>query len=321
MQPKEGMGCGEEMFIKKRVTKHFNIGVRGVCTVHKYDRATGKLKSVGGPHTNVMVTTLDAGIDLFLQLITNSGTGASSHLNGTDAWLVVGPASPDPINSYGGSTNIPVFSSPSPVNSVATPTKSSPSKAGYWQWDDDSLTVRNNQDRVEVHYLDPDDPGMSGNTKRINGIQVDEGTKPADENWHWRVTFEFYSTDTDFDDDAFNHFLDIIAGQSSVHYDTTNVWCRPFTSGDSALGSTGLHPDSVTVSTSNNTITFVFTAADGVFNGVWAKMEIKKQAVYVLDSANRLRYGGCTTAGGSCGTKVSGEEYEYTYVFTLAQGS
>ena len=73
----DSMVASEEMFIKKRRMKDFNIKFRSRCTIHKYDRASGKLKSVAGPFFNTMDTTLDGGIDLFLQLITNSGTGAS----------------------------------------------------------------------------------------------------------------------------------------------------------------------------------------------------------------------------------------------------
>lgn len=314
----DGMGASERMFIKKRVTKNFNLSIRSRCTIYKYERSTGKLNSIGGPHFNNMDTGLDAGIDLFLQLITNSGTGASSHLNSSDAWLAIGTA--DPIGGYGGSTNKPVFSAPVSVNQTDTPIKSAPSKAGYWQWNDDSTIARLDQDALEVWYLDPDDPGMTGNTKRINHIFVNEGNKPSNENWHWRVTFEFYSTDSDFDGAGFQHFLDIIADQSSLHYDITRTWFRPYTSGDSPLGTTGIHPDSIVINTTNNTITFVMTAGDGVFNGAWDKMDIQKQTTWT-QGTNRLRYGGCTTAGGSCGTKVTGEEYEYTYIFTLAQGS
>lgn len=314
----EGMGASEEMFLKKKRIRYYNFSLRSRCTIHKYDRATGKLKSIGGPYFNTMDTTLDGGIDLFLQLITNSGTGASSHLNTGNTFLVVGNA--DPIGSYGGSTNIPVFSTPTSVNFGATPIKSAPSDAAYWQWDDDSTTVRTNQNRIEVWYLDPDDPGMTGNPKRVNNILVSEGTKPSDENWHWRITFEFYSTDGDFESIIMGRFLDLIAGDGSNHMDTTRTFLRPYLSAGTGLGSAGINPDSVVVATGPNTITLVMTAADGIFNGNWLNMEIGIGTTYTSGFA-RLRFGGCTTAGATCGDKGAGEEYEYTYVMTLAQGS
>lgn len=68
----------------------------------------------------------------------------------------------------------------------------------------------------------------------------------------------------------------------------------------------------------------MWTVVDGTFNGVWAKTMVGKGTTFAnadVTATGRIRFGGCKTDGTSCGTKVAGEEYEYTYVLTLAQGS
>lgn len=288
--------------------KKYHLKMRGKVYITKIKRDTGEIREVSGPHYNTMH---DDGFELFMHLWTNSGAGASKHLTSPNAWLAVSDA--NPIVNFTG-TNNPQFSA-ADDRGPATPVKSAPSHSIYWEWFDDSTTVRANQDNIELWYQDPTSGGV-----KVNNITVTEGTKPADENWHWRMEMELYSTDSDFDDAGIAALLDIITGDQSTHLDGGATWFRPFTAGDAGLGSTGQNPDAApTIGTTPNTITFVTTVVDGDFNGVWSKMEVTRRATY--NGANRLRYGGCTTAGGSCGTKIAGEEYEYTYVITVAQGS
>lgn len=304
----ENLGMGERMFCSKRMIKKYNMKVRTRCFITKIIRATGEIREVSGPHYNTMD---DDGIDLMLELITNSGTGAAEHLDTANSWLSV--ANADPIV-----THILTFNG-TDSRGTGTPTKAAPSALNFYEWHDDSITVRTNQNHIEMWRDDP--TAMSGSIK-VNHIFANEGTKPADENWHWRIELEMYSTDTDFVDDHMQRFLDVIAGDVTIHMDATRTFFRPFTSADSGLGSTGQNPDGApVVALGPNTITFVTTVVDGDFNGAWDKMEVGTGATYTTGPFVRVRYGGCTTAGSSCGTKVAGEEYEYTYVITLAQGS
>lgn len=305
---REGAGMSERMYCSKRMIKKYKLQVRTRIFVTKIIRATGEVREVSGPHYN----TMDAdGIDLFLDLLTNTGSEGAKHLNTADSFISI--ANANPITSH-----ILVFGG-TDSRGTGTPTKAAPSALNFYEWHDDSITIRTNQNEIEMWYLDPN-TGPT-NVVKINHITVNEGTKPANENWHWRIELEMYSTDSDFVDLHMQRFLDVIAGDTTIHMDATRTFFRPFTTADVGLGSTGQNPDAApTINLSANTITFVTTVTDGNFNGAWDKMEVGTGTTYT-SGFTRVRYGGCTTAGGSCGTKVAGEEYEYTYVITLAQGS
>ncbi len=297
------------MFLKKRVTRVFHLQVRGRARVKKYSRDTGKLLETTPWKYNTMETK---GIDWMLHNVVNAGTHSGKALTAAKAWLAVGnQVSPMTVfeNTYNNST----------TPASTTLTKAAPSYAQLWQFNDDSVSVRTNQNEIELWYEDPD-AGEAGTGVRISHIAANQGSKPANENWHWQYVLELYSTDADFVSGGFEDMMQLVSGNRTIFYDGTRTWFRPFTSADAGLGTTGQKPDAApTVNDAANTITWIWTVVDGTYNGAWDKTEVGSGTTYA--GLRRLRYAGCKTDGTGCGTKAAGEEYEYTYVFTLAQGS
>lgn len=301
---------GEHSFLRKRRTRNIELGVRTSVVLHRFDRETGECVGRSERKLNTMEA---GGIDLFLQLITGDST---KHLDATNATIV--------INSAGGVyTGSNVFlqkgTDAGPTN--GTTTKSAPTAAYVWEFHDISASTRTNQNTLEFWYEDPN--AAPGSEVKISQITVSEGTKPSTENWQWSVYMELYSTDTDFTSSGLQDLLELIAGDRSLHMDETDTWFRPFTSSDVGLDSSGQQPDAApSVDTSANTITLVWTVVDGDYEGAWDKTEISLSvSAGTYSGTVDIRYGGCKTNGDGCGTKGAGEEWEYTYVLTLAQGS
>lgn len=307
----EAMGVGERMWIKKKRRRKIDLRVRTSAVLERYDRASGALLE----RSDRKLNTLDAdGLDLFLQLIVGTST---RHLDATNATIVIN----DSGGVYtGGNVFLQKGTDAGPTN-AGTPLNSAPVAIYLWEFQDVSAATRFNQNTLEFWYEDPN--AEPGTEIKISEIDVSEGTKPSTENWHWQLYMEIYSTDTDFTSAGLADLLELIAGDRTVHMDGSNTWLRPFTSADSGLDSSGQLPDGEpTVDLGDNTITFVWTVTDGDFEGAWDKTEISLSVSDgVYSGTVDLRYGGCKNDGSGCGTKGSGEEWEYTYELTLAQGT
>lgn len=305
------LGVGERHWIKKKRTIPRQAFVQTSTELHRYCRETGELLGVSDRKFNTLQA---AGLDEMLALIVGT---SSKHLDASNAGVAVSA-------SGGAYTGPNVFlqtgTDAGPINS-GTPNRGSPSDVFLWEFHDISATQRLTQNTLEFWYGTPTDTPTT--EVHISTITVSEGTKPTTENWIWRVYMEIYSTDSDFTDGGLADLLERIAGVSNLHADATNFWMRPFTSSDTGLGASGQNPDGApTVDTGANSITWVWTVAAGNYEGEWAKVEVSFSiSAATYSGTTDLRYGGCKTDGTSCGTKGPGEEWEWTYVLTLAQGS
>lgn len=300
------MGVGERIFLRKKARRTINMKARGQARVSKYKK-DGTLVE----HTPWVKNTIESeGFDKFLRMLVGD-TNNHSALNATDATVGISATSaPGPAwkfkqegTDYG------------PVDRTAT--KSAPAAAVMWEWHDDSTDVYLDANWLHFYYRDPE--VTDNDSYRVAYVQIDAGTKPSDENWHYQFFLELYSTDTDFTSSGFSVLLDLYNGDRTQFLDTTGIRLHPTTGAGSGteVGS-ALTPDAdPTVNTTTDKITWVWTVADGVSNGVWGGTKVKIGTNFITN----LRWGGCKTDGTSCGTKAGGEEWEYTYELSISQGS
>lgn len=297
----KGMGVGERMFLKKKRVRHIPLYMRGRASVKRYSK-DGEFLGEIGPFKN----TLSAeGIDEFLRLI--AGT-SSQHLDATFASITVNNSAGTPAASTAyaqeGTTSGPA---------AGTTTKSAPTYAVTWTFADISTDTYSDANYLHFWY----DDILNG--YHISTVQINAGNKPATENWYYEFTMELYSTDTDITTGGLQLLMDLYTGVSALHLNQSGIRLHPTTGAGSGTEiDSALTPDAnPTVDTTNNNLTWVWTVADGTSEGVWAGTKIKVGTSFLTN----LRWGGCKTDGSSCGTKSEGEEWEYTYVFTVAQGS
>lgn len=305
MSGHQSMQFGERTTLKKRfAVQQTVIQARNRLRVRKFCRNTGRLKE----ETPWVHNTMDVGgIDHLLELM---GGTHGEHLDAADTWIGVGNA--NPIIGFLWTRN-PADAGPTPTSD----THPDPSWSMLWQFEDNSATARSNLNFAELHFLDPE--GAAGNQQRINNINGAWGNKPTDENWHWQMILEFYSTNAKFQATGLLRLLDLITGNSATHIDTSDAWFRPFTSADSGLGATGENPISSVVTIGTDRIIVTFEAGPTEYNGAWDKVEVGIGNTY--GSLVRIRYGGCRADGSACGTKVSGETWTYIWELVLAQGA
>jgi hypothetical protein len=304
------------MKLKKKMKRRLNLSLRGRAEIARYSKQ-GVLLGTIGPKYNTITAE---GFDEFLLNI--AGTSAKDyntqgpHLDATNASVRIGNSS-DPDTAYvftqEGVDVGPTF---------ATTTKPSPAYALLWEWWDISANTYSNANWMHMMYGDPTvDLTMPMDGEYVfSSVEISAGNKPNDENWLYRYTLELYSSDTDFTDAGLTHLMNLFVGFSALHLTSAGIRLRPTTgagSGSELSGSDATPDGNPTVDTGDDDITWVWTIADGTFNGTWAGTKIKVGTSFSTD----LRWGGCKTDGTSCGTKSSGEEWEYTYIISVAQGA
>jgi hypothetical protein len=305
-------GLREEMFIRKRMKRVLPLYARGRATIERYSRESGELLGVIGPVLNA----IDAeGFDEFLLNI--AGTSAKNlgsngpHLDATQASVGIA-TSATPVSylySKVGTTTGP---------SAGVNTKNAPTYTMRWEWHDISANTYSNAAWLHFWYGDP--VGVAGDEYRVASVNIAAGNKPADENWLYKFDLELYSTDTDFTTGAMQILMDLFSGVQAVHLNATGIKLRPTTgagTGSEISGTDQLPDGAPTVDTGADKITWVWTVVDGNFEGTWAGTKVKIGSGF----STNLRWGGCKTDGSSCGVKSAGEEWEYTYIITVAQGS
>lgn len=299
------MGVGERIFLRKKARRTFNMLARGQARVSKYKK-DGTLVE----HTPWTKNTIESeGFDKFLRMLAGDTTGHGA-LNATDASVGIS------------STSSPVSYKYKKVGTDTGPTsgsttKSAPAAATLWEWHDDSTNTYTDATWLNFWFKDPE--GSAGDEYRVAYVQINAGTKPSDENWHYQFFLELYSTDTDFTSAGFGILLDLYNGNQTLFLTTTGIRLHPTTgAGSGSEVGSALTPDAnPTVNTTTDKITWVWTVADGTSNGVWGGTKIKVGTSFLTN----LRWGGCKTDGTSCGTKANGEEWEYTYELSISQGS
>ncbi len=303
-----GGGLRERMFVRKRFRskRTFQLKVRGQARVSKYRKDTGELIE----HTPWVKNTIEAGgFDKFLRALKNDFTGHGT-LNSVDASVAIATTAPPSAYVF-----TQVGTSAGPTSGATT--KGAPTQATLWQWNDDSVNTYINADWLHFWYQDPN--GGVGDEYRVAYVNIAAGTKPPDENWHYQFFLELYSTDTDFDAAGLAILLDLYNGNQTVYLTTTGIRLLPTVgAGSGADVGVALTPDAnPVVDIAANTITWIWTVADGTSNGTWGGTKIK----IGTGLTTNLRWGGCKTDGSSCGTKAAGEEWEYTYEITISQGA
>lgn len=298
---RNNFGASERMKIKKKTRRNFEFQIRGRAVIDRYSKDGEYLGQIG-PIPNTITAE---GFDEFLRLI--CGTSAQ-HFNTANASIRLTSTS-DPAT--GG-----VYEQEgADVGPAGTTTvKTAPSYAVRWEWHDDSVSA---YDPNFLHFIF--DNYIDGYVFATVDISA-AGSKPPTENWHYAFILELYSTDTDFTTGGLQVLMDLFTGTSGLHLTTTGIRLRPTTGAGSGTELTGTDraPDAnPTINTGANTATWVWTVPDGTFPGVWAGTKIKIGTSFLTN----LRWGGCKTDGSSCGTKGPGEEWEYTYIFSIVQGS
>ena len=307
------IGIGEDMSLTKRRTRVLDMDLRGQGRVSKYKKDTGELVE----HTPWVKNTMtQEGIDNFLLCLKGDLTGHGL-LTAANAYICVNSTATTPAIA---GVYKDLGADAGPTVGAANNTKSAPAQTCLWEWHDDTVNTYSSADYLHFGYLDFVD-GSAGTEYPISTVLISAGNKPNDENWHYQFFLELYSTDTDFKDAGLAVCLDLYNGNDTSNYlNATGITLQPTdVSGGGADVGAALAPDATAAwgGTGVYTLTWVWTVADGTSNGVWAGTEIKIGA----SNASALRWGGCKTDGTSCGTKAAGEEWEYTYVLTLGQGS
>jgi len=307
----EGAGLGERIFLRRRSRRTFNLKARGQARVSKYKKDENGNDGELVEHTPWVKNTITAeGFDKFLRMLVGDTTGHGA-LDGTNAAVGIDAAN----NPLGPFKFVQIGTDAGPTSGATT--KSAPTQATLWEWHDDSIDVYGPATYLHFWYKDPE--GSIGDEYNVASVTISAGTKPSDENWHYQFFLELYSTDTDFTSSGLAVLLDLYNGNQTVFLDATGIKLQPTTGAGSGTDvGTALLPDGApTVDTGANDITWVWTVADGTSNGVWGGTQIQVGSSF----STNLRWGGCKTDGTSCGTKAAGEEWEYTYVISVAQGS
>lgn len=297
------MGASERMQLVKRRTRRFEFYLRGHFEVRKYRKGASE------PYETVMrKNTIEAvGFDLFLNVV--SGLNTTGHADANAAIQL--------LSSVDAIVRTFLTAEAGPV--AGTDTKLEPAATYTWEWHDDtneSYTFR----KLAFWNEDP----ATGIKFSTFAFAADE-LKPSTERWHYIYNLELYSTDADFAGGGFLRMLDVFSGNQTTNpFTAANVYLRPVNSANAELsknateGAVDQAAGSRTVDTAANKITWVWTVLDGNYNGEWAKTKVKHNNGALKQD---LRFGGCKTDGTSCGTKAGGEEWEYTYEFSIAQGS
>jgi hypothetical protein len=295
------------MHIKKRKGRRVvPLLARSRMVIRESDKVTGEVEREMGPFYN---TIHAEGFDGFLNMIagvdTNVLSAAGSSLKLTNTL-------------HGGKVSgAPNFVSGADGIFVPTLTKSAPAVARMWQWDDDS-TATYDPNYAEL-WVGMWNEGLPTFEYEFCHIDISAaGSKPSNKNWHYQIILELYSTDTDLTTAGLNRMIEIMVGGSTDYFTGANTKLRPMSDGSTELSGTDQAADAnPTVNTTDNEISWTWTVADGDFEGTWARTRVKHAA----PSSFNVRDGGCKTDGSSCGVKASGEEWEYTWVFSIAQGS
>jgi hypothetical protein len=303
----------ERMKLKKKMKRRLNLSLRGRAEIARYSKQ-GELLGIIGPKFNTITAE---GFDEFLLNIAGTSSkdnnGQGPHLDANNASVGINnSATPGSYVFTQEGTDV----GPGP----GTTTKSSPTYAMTWEWWDISANTYVNANWMHVTYGDPTALGGIEGEYAFSAVEISAGNKPNDENWLYRYTLELYSSDTDFTDAGLLNLMNLFTGDLATHLTSAGIRLRPTSgagSGSELSGSDATPDSNPSVDTGDDDITWVWTIADGTFNGTWAGTKIKIGSTFTTD----LRWGGCKTDGTSCGTKSSGEEWEYTYIISVAQGS
>ena len=184
-----------------------------------------------------------------------------------------------------------------------------------WSFHDDTATARTGLNWAELWNGDPATPTGSaedgGNAVAISRVNCALGDKPTDKNWRYHYEIELYSADADIETRLNSSWMDLITGAIANHLTTANVRIQPKDGANAAVGAAILAGSR---SVGSNYLEFVFTSADGGNNGAWANVAVQNNTGTWGD----MRYGGCKQDGSSCGTKAAGEEWTWTWRYTLS---
>lgn len=267
----------------------------GTITLHRRSRETGELLGVVRRQNAIVA------MDRLMELVAGTSDG---HLDTAHTSLRF-------TDTSGGT---PVYDH---VGADVGPTSAAPTNSGNgyrlrWEFNDETATARSNLEWAELWNSDPADQidGAAGGEmgEAITRTNCGFGDKPATENWYYSYEIEFYSSDGDIETQLHQDFLHLIIGSSSDHFTTATVGLQPRTSADADVGS---EISAGGRSVGSNYLEFSFTSADGQNNGAWDKAAIRH-------SSADVRVGGAKQDGSGAGTKSSGEEWSYTWRYTLS---
>lgn len=232
-------------------------------------------------------------ISLLIQLV--AGTSAAHLSNGSAGLRFRSSDEGSVVHDYTSGT---VAINPSPDN----PSNGSRIRCS---WEDNTATARNDLDWAELYN------GTPGSASEIAEANPNFGNKPTSENWHYTWDIELYSDDGDIETQLHSTWLQLIIGASAAHYTTSTVRLQPRSSAPADVG-TPILAGSRSVGASY--LEFEFVSADGGNNGEWRNTRVQHNN----GSWVTIRDGGCKQDGTTCGTKAGGEEWTYTWRYTLA---
>lgn len=182
----------------------------------------------------------------------------------------------------------------------------STSKQLYWEWTDASTNT------YTVDTIRLRQGSLTGTIfSEVTGGPFTDNSKPSDENWTYEYTLTISGDVADLQDGGLNAILEIMAGVEDDNFDNPGTVLRVEDSSGSLVGT--VNTDSGYPSRSGTTVTWQFTSADGDDLGEWYDPIVKAQAWTDTVPVLSQDAGG----GNSEGTKSSGEEWQYTYDFSI----